>query len=112
MRTPTGLALAPVRDGKVMPPEAFEALPETERDAIQHEIEAIQGELEAAMRQVPQWEREHRNALRGLNRETSGFAVAHLMEEIRAAYADLPEVTAYLDAVEHDVKDNADDFLA
>ena len=30
MRTPMGLALAPVRDGKVMPPDAFEALPPEE----------------------------------------------------------------------------------
>ena len=112
LRTPMGLALAPVRDGKVLNPEAFEALPASERDAIQHELEAIQDELEGIMRQVPQWEREHRDALRDLNRETTGFAIAHLMGEIRAGYSDLPEVTKYLDAIETDVKENADDFLA
>jgi lon-related putative ATP-dependent protease len=112
LRTPMGLALAPVRDGKVLPPEAFEALPVDERERIQRETEEIQGELEAAMRQVPQWEREHREALRTLDRETSGFAIAHLMEEIGAAYRDLPEVAKYLDAVEADVKETADDFLA
>jgi lon-related putative ATP-dependent protease len=112
LRTPMGLALAPVRDGKVLPPDAFEALPQAERDRIQHEMEAIQVELEATMRQVPQWEREHRDAVRELNRATSGFAVAHLMEELRAAYRDVPEIGKYLDAVEADVKENADDFLA
>jgi predicted ATP-dependent protease len=111
LRTPMGLALAPTRDGKVLPPDAFEALPEEERARIQRETEAIQGELEAAMRQVPQWEREHRDRLRALDRETSGFAIAHLMEEIRAAYRDLPEVVGYLDAVEADIKDNTQDFL-
>ncbi len=112
LRTPMGLALAPVRDGKVLEPGAFEALPASEREAVQHEIEGTQSELEAIMRQVPQWEREHRDALRDLNRETSGFAIAHLMGEIRATFADLPEVATYLDAVEADVKENADDFLA
>ncbi|HEY1299139.1 MAG TPA: AAA family ATPase [Stellaceae bacterium] len=111
LRTPMGLALAPVRDGKVLPPEEFEALPAAERDTLQHEIEAIQAELETTMRQVPLWEREHRDAVRELNRETSGLAIGHLMQEIRAAFADLPEVAAYLDAVEADVKENADDFL-
>ncbi len=62
---------------------------QSEREAVQHEIEATQSELEAIMRQVPQWEREHRDAVRDLNRETTGFAIAHLMEEIRAAYARL-----------------------
>ncbi len=84
LRTPMGLALAPVRDGKVLEPDAFEALPASEREAVQHEIEAIQSELEAIMRQVPQWEREHRDAVRDLSRGTTGFAIAHLMEEIRA----------------------------
>ena len=111
LRTPMGLALAPVRDGKVLEPDAFEALPEGEREAVQHEIQIVQNELEAIMRQVPQWEREHRDAVRDLNRETTGFAIAHLMEEIRATFADLPEAAKYLDAVEADVKENADDFL-
>jgi lon-related putative ATP-dependent protease len=112
LRTPMGLALAPVRDGKVLEPDAFEALPAGERESVQHEIEATQSELETIMRQVPQWEREHRDAMRDLSRETTGFAIVHLMEEVRAGYADLPEVAKYLDAVEADVKENADDFLA
>ncbi len=112
LRTPVGLALAPVREGKVLEPDAFEALPVSEREAVQREIETVQSELEAIMRQVPQWEREHREAARELARETSGFAIGHLMAEIRAGYADLPEVVSYLDAVEADVKENADDFLA
>ena len=112
LRTPMGLALAPVRDGKVMEPDAFQALPKGERDAVQHEMETIQNELEGIMRQVPQWEREHRDAVRDLTRETSGFAIGHLMQEVRASYSDLPEVAIYLDAVEADIKENSDDFIA
>jgi lon-related putative ATP-dependent protease len=33
------------------------------------------------------------------------------MEELRAGYRDLPTVTEYIDTVERDVKENADDFL-
>lgn len=111
LRTPTGLALAPKRGGKVLRPEMFEELPPAEREQIQHDLEGVQNELEAIMQQVPQWEREHREAARELNRETTGFAIAHLMEELRTSYRDLPEVTEYFDTVEHDVKDNVDDFL-
>jgi lon-related putative ATP-dependent protease len=112
LRTPMGLALAPTRDGKVVAPELFSQLPTAERESIQHEIEAIQADLEAIMRQVPQWEREHRDAVQALNRETAAFAIAHLMEELRRAYSELPEVTPYFDAVERDIKENVDDFLA
>jgi predicted ATP-dependent protease len=111
LRTPTGLAMAPKQDGKVMQPEAFEALPEDQRKAIEHEIESIQGELETVMRQVPQWEREHRDAGRELIRDTTGYVVGHLMEEVRARYAGHPGVLEYVDAVERSIRENADDFL-
>ena len=111
IRTPAGLGLAPRRDGKVLTPDSFEALPAKEREQIRHDIDEIQSALEAIMQQVPQWEREHREALQTLNHETTGFAIAHLMRELRAGFADLPEVGRYLDAVEHDVKENVDDFL-
>jgi lon-related putative ATP-dependent protease len=111
LRTPVGLALAPRRDGKVLTPEMFEGLPEAERTRIQHDLEDVQGELEAVMQKVPQWEREHREAVRELNRETTGAAIALMMNELRAGYHDLPDVAQYLDAVERDVKENADDFL-
>ena len=111
LRTPTGLALAPKRDGKVLAPEVFEELPPAERERVQHELEGVQNELEAIMQQVPQWEREHRKALRELDKETTGFAIAHLMEELRAGYQDLSEISEYLDSVERDVKEHVDDFL-
>jgi lon-related putative ATP-dependent protease len=111
IRTPMGLALAPQHDGKVMQREDFDALPEDERKRIEADLAAAQTELETIMRQVPQWEREHRDALRALNRDTTGFAVASLIGEMRAGYGDLPDVLEYLDAVEQDIKENVDDFL-
>jgi lon-related putative ATP-dependent protease len=111
LRTPVGLALAPMRDGKVLAPELFNQLPAAERERIQHEMEETQTELEGVMRQVPLWEREHRDAVQALNRETAGFAIAHLMEELRRGYSELPQVAPYFDAVERDIKENVDDFL-
>jgi predicted ATP-dependent protease len=45
-----------------------------------------------------------------LNREITLFAVGHRMAELRGAYTDQPDVLAYLDAFEHDVIDNVEDF--
>jgi lon-related putative ATP-dependent protease len=111
LRTPMGLGLAPRRDGKVLTPEMFEALPEAERERIQRDLEEVQGKLEAVMQKVPQWEREHREAVRELNRNTTGAAIALMMDELRAGYCDVPDVVQHLDAVEQDIKENADDFL-
>jgi lon-related putative ATP-dependent protease len=112
MRTPMGLALAPTRDGKVLTPDLFNRLPSDERERIQRETEDIQNDLEATMRNVPLWERAHRDAVQALNRDTTGFAIAHFIDELRQGYRDLPEVARYLDAVERDIKENVDDFLA
>lgn len=49
--------------------------------------------------------------MRALDRETTGLAIADLIEEVRTSYRDLPDVLHYLDAVERHVKENADDFL-
>ena len=95
----------------MLTPEIFEALPEVDRGRIQHELEGVQAELEAVMQKVPQWEREHREALRELNRETTGAAIAVMMNELCAGYQDLPDVAQYLDTVERDIKENADNFL-
>src|SRR5215470_2984684 len=111
LRTTEGLALAPQRDGKALSPEQLAELSPAEREYIQREIAAIRGELAAMMHQVPQWEREHRDTVRALDRETTGLATADLIEELRASYRDLPEVRDYLDAVETDVKENPEDFL-
>ncbi len=111
IRTPMGLALAPVREGEVINPADFEKLAPDERTRIQSDLAALENELQALVAQVPLWEREQRNRLRELNREVLGFAVRHLMDEARARYRDLPAALSYLAAVEADVMDNADLFL-
>ncbi|WP_374446673.1 Lon protease family protein [Stella sp.] len=111
VRTPTGLALAPARDGEVMPPDAFRALPQADQDRFKAAMERYQEELEAIVRKLPEWEREHRELVRQLNRDVTRFAVAHLIEEVRKDYLDLTQVQEFLDAVERDVMENARDFL-
>ena len=43
VRTPVGLALAPLRDGEVLSPEDFEALPEAEREKAKADLESDGG---------------------------------------------------------------------
>ncbi len=112
IRTPMGLALAPTHNGEVINPDVFRRLAEEDRKKITDDIEALQKELEAIVRQIPDWERAHREAMRLLNRDITAQTVSRPIGELRKAYADLPEVVAYFDAVERDILENADDFLA
>ncbi len=112
IRTPLGLALAPLRDEQVIKPEEFQKLPAEARERIKADIEALEGELQALLRQVPLWEREQRERLRELSRAAVSFAVGHFIDELRARYRDLPAVLRHLDAVQADVIENAEAFLA
>ena len=112
IRTPMGIAFAPMRGNEVVQPEEFQRLPEAERKKITQTIESLQAELETIIRQVPIWAREHRDQVRTLNHDVTRHAVAHLMEELRDSFKDIPAVMVYLTAIERDVLENADDFLS
>lgn len=111
VRTPMGPAFAPVREGKVVSPEVFQSFAKAEREQVESDILALQKRLQATMQQAPVWLKETREKVRELNRETAMFAVGHLIEALRAAYEDLPEVVRYLEAVQQDVTENVDAFL-
>ena len=112
VRTPVGLALAPMKDGEVMPPDAFQALPDGERSTIEGTIQELQKQLQTTVREIPRWDKERREKVREVNREVTDFAVGHLIEALRESYKELPGVIAHLDAVQADVIDNVAAFLA
>ncbi|HYB09069.1 MAG TPA: ATP-binding protein [Alphaproteobacteria bacterium] len=112
IRTPMGLALAPLRNGEVIPPDAFNRLPAEERHEMTAVMQSLQGDLEAVIRRIPDWEREHRDAVRQLNRDTTAGVVKHLLQEVRTSFADLGEVITHLNDVEQDILEHADDFIA
>ena len=111
IRTPVGLALAPIRDGEVLNPQQFEELSDEEKARRKQSLEELQAELEGMLAEAPKWEKEQREQVRALIREVSSFAVDHLIDELRSRWDDLPPVLEYLDAVRKDVIDNVTDFL-
>ena len=110
LRTPEGFAFAPLREGEVIPPDEYEKLPEDEKQRVEAAIVELQEQLEKILRQMPQWRKEQHERIEKLDRETTLSAVEHLVSELKESYADLPEVLKYLDVVQKDMVDNADDF--
>jgi len=111
LRTPMGFALAPTKDGQIVRPEEFAAWPEEKRRNVQAAIEDLEKELERIVHQIPQWEKEHRDEIRRLNRETAQFAIGHSIEETRARFADLPKVLEHLERVRAALIDNVGMFV-
>ena len=112
VQTPTGVVLAPVRNGEILSPEEFARLPEEEHQQVERTIIELQEQLQETLRQVPRYEQEGREKLRSLNHEVAVFAVGHLIEELSKKYVDLPGVVAFLHDVQEDITGNVDEFLA
>lgn len=111
LRAPDGFVFAPVRDEKVLSPEEYDRLPDEDKQRIDERVAAYQTRLEEILRSIPRWRKEMREALRQLNQETAMLAVGHLMDDLFAAYQDLPEVLGHLQAVRDDVLASTDLFL-
>ncbi|HMM85845.1 AAA family ATPase [Azohydromonas sp.] len=110
IRTPVGFTFAPQKDGEVMSPEVFEALPEDRRAELQKAVSELQDQLLRMLRAHMRMRKEHADRVRALDRSMTLLAVEHAVDDIKARYAALPRVCAYLDAVRADVIDNANDF--
>ncbi len=111
LRTPAGIALAPVRDGEVIPPGEFESLPDEERERVEESIQELQEEMQESLKQVPKWERERREKIRELNQEVMGYAIEGPLEEMRDNYEDVEVVLDHLEDMEEDIVDHAQIFL-
>jgi lon-related putative ATP-dependent protease len=110
IRTPTGVGLAPLREGKILNPDEFKKLPDAERQRFEEALPPLQEQLEEAMRQSRQWEREGREKAKELDRQVATFAVGHQIDELRDKYAELPDVVTYLDGVQQDIVKNVGYF--
>ncbi|HCN88640.1 MAG TPA: ATP-dependent protease [Oxalobacteraceae bacterium] len=110
LRTPGGFAFAPTRNHEVIPPDEYEKLAEEEKKRIVVTIAELQERLEKILAHLPQWRKERSERVRQLDRETMLSAVVHVINEMRGAFADLPEVLKYFDAVQQDMVEHGDDF--
>lgn len=110
LRTPGGFAFAPTRNQEVLAPDDYNKLDEEEKKRISTAIAELQQRLEKILNQIPQWMKERSEQVAQLNRETTRATVQHVMEDLHRAFDDLSLIQKYLDAVQHDIIEHADDF--
>jgi lon-related putative ATP-dependent protease len=108
--TPHGFAIAPVRDGRPLPEEEFMKLPDEERERTQKAIERLTEKLGEYFENLPSLHKERRRRIKELDNNVTMFAVGSLIADLRERYDDCPGVVEYLNAVQQDVIDNAQDF--
>ncbi len=111
LRTPQGFALAPMHEGKVVKPETFNALPEGMRTEKQAQIAALEAELAAILERLPKSEKERRAKVAELNAEVARAVVTAALEDVAAAFGDVPSVIQHLNEMGEDLVRNIALFL-
>lgn len=111
LRTPVGFALAPAKDDKVVPPDEFRTWPEEKRREVQSIIEGLEKDLEHIIHQIPQWERQRRDEVRQLNRDTAKYAVDQLIEDTKTLFSNIPRVVKHIETVRTDLVENVSMFV-
>ena len=111
LHTPGGIVFAPMKNGSVLNPDEFSKLPSGEQARLAAAIEELEQQLAAIVRQFPRWEREVRSKIRDLNREMTGLAVGHMLDELRQKYALYPDVVAHLDNLQTDITNHARELI-
>ncbi|MCX6029196.1 MAG: AAA family ATPase [Chloroflexi bacterium] len=109
-RTPAGVMVVPLADGKPMTEEQFNALSEAEQDVFNQHGQAVQEVLDRVMRQVQELEEAAQERLAHLDQEIAAATISPFFEKLTAEYRDWPDVVAYLQGAQAHVAANTDDF--
>jgi lon-related putative ATP-dependent protease len=110
LQTPTGYVLAPVVDGKVIGDKEFNKLPEEKRHEIEAAIERLSEELQQRVEMMPKLRKAHRERVKTLNEEVTAHAVNVQLADLKNKYKAMPRVAGYLDDLQDNIIQNAQDF--
>ncbi|MGQ9823813.1 MAG: Lon protease family protein [Desulfotomaculales bacterium] len=106
----SGMMFLPMRDGKRMSPEEFEALPPEEQRAIENKIRHLQQKLEEVINSGRVLEKKAKEQIQELEKQIAGYAIGPLIERLREKYREFPRIVRYLDVVAEDVTRHLDLF--
>ena len=111
LRTPMGFVLAPLKDGEVIKPDVFNALPKAERDSIEAKIADLQNELTEILEHGHALEKQGRDRIRGLNAELTSTVVDASIKTIADRFSGMEAIQSRLSLVRNDLIGHAELFI-
>ena len=108
--TAQGFAIAPVLNGQVLSPDAYQQLDAATRQQIEARQQQLHDELSGTVRTLRDLDKATKRRLQAFDRGIADFAVKHLMEDLNKEYGHLDEVARYLSRIEADVVENVAGF--
>ncbi len=111
LRTPAGIGVAPILEGKVVRTDVFNSVPESLRREVHTKIAALEADIEKILAERPAAEKARRERLLALNEQVAGRQVRAALDELKAEFSDIAGMERYLKAVGRDLVRNAGLFL-
>ena len=108
--TPMGFRTVPIRDGKPLTQEEYEALEEVPRAELDEQMEELEKEVRGVMAEVKTVDQAMKEQLRDLNQQVAMNVLGSLMIDLKRTYSEYPSVSEYLQAVQKDIVDNIEHF--
>ena len=105
-----GLVVAPMKDGEVLSPDAFEQLPEDEKKLVMDDLNAMQEEIENATQDLPRWEEKQKREITILREKFVRSAVKNPIDELRRKYKS-QQPSRFLKQIQDNILENIDDFV-
>jgi len=105
-RSPIGLLIIPVVEGKPISEEEFAQLPPKVRNEIQRRREILQDQMRSTLRKFRELERKADAAVEEMDRGVATFAMEHLFNMLLEKYGNVDEVKEFLGDVNKDILDN------
>lgn len=108
--TPMGIVTIPMKEGKPLKQEEYEALSREEKRKIDRKREDLESSINQALTRVRKLDKEIREKMSRLDRQIALFALGDLIEDLKQKYKDFPKVTQWLDRVKEDIVNNVETF--
>lgn len=105
-----GLVVAPMKDGEVLSPDAFEQLPEEEKKLVMDDLNTMQEEIENATQDLPRWEEKQKREITILREKFVRSAVKDPIDALRKKYKS-QQPSRFLKQIQDNILENIDDFV-
>ena len=106
-----GLVVAPIKNGEVLSPEAFDQLPEEEKKSLIEDLNMMQQEIENSAKDLPDYEEKRRKEIDSLKENFVKSATKNPIEKLKKKYKSNKKAVAFLKNMQKYIMDNIDEFL-
>ncbi|MCQ2741428.1 MAG: AAA family ATPase, partial [Alphaproteobacteria bacterium] len=111
LHMPVGLVVAPIKNGEVLSPEAFDELPEEEKKQLIEDLNQMQAEIENSAQDLPAWEDKQRDEINRLRTKFLKETVKAPIDEIHTKFKGHKQANEFLKHIQKYILENVDEFL-